>query len=569
MCSGAKKNFCPSSFPMTGGHRDQMGHCKSSILLELAASDDLTAFRNQVVENGCEVDEPCLWYGRKIGSRKMELEERTPLMIASMFGSLNVLKYVLETGKADVNRVSGSDKATALHCAVAGGSNGSLEAVKLLLGLSADPSKLDCHGSKPSDLILSVLNPSRRKSLRLLLEGEGFSCEEKLIIGYPEKKDYPAVDIPLPDINNGMYSSDEFRMYTFKVKPCSRAYSHDWTECPFVHPGENARRRDPRKYPYSCVPCPEFRRGSCPKGDSCEYSHGVFESWLHPAQYKTRLCKDETGCARKVCFFAHKPEELRPVYASTGSALPSSKSFSPPLSPVASRKSMGLWASPPALQLSGSRLKAGLTARELDLEMELLRLEQEIPRISSSSPYLSKDFSRFLESTNFEDYLRSPDLTTQSQLPGFSVAHLQSQLGAQTFQDMALLHRSNLASQSTRRSPPFGLDSSSDVATAVVNSRSAAAMTRSTSFKEGLPPTQGVFIPSNSSAQSNLSGWGSPDGKLDWGVQRDELNKLRKSYSFGVRHTNSTMNMAHHAHEHDVSWINSLVRDVPHGDQGM
>ncbi|MQL41652.1 hypothetical protein EI012_27490, partial [Escherichia coli] len=101
------------------------------------------------------------------------------------------------------------------------------------------------------------------------------------------------VDISLPDINNGIYGTDEFRMYSFKVKPCSRAYSHDWTECPFVHPGENARRRDPRKYPYSCVPCPEFRKGTCQKGDSCEYAHGVFESWLHPAQYRTRRCKDE------------------------------------------------------------------------------------------------------------------------------------------------------------------------------------------------------------------------------------------------------------------------------------
>ncbi|OAY70230.1 Zinc finger CCCH domain-containing protein 29 [Ananas comosus] len=99
---------------------------------------------------------------------------------------------------------------------------------------------------------------------------------------------------------NGIYSTDEFRMYAFKVKPCSRAYSHDWTKCPFVHPGENARRRNPRKFLYSCVPCPEFRKGSCRHGDACEYAHGVFESWLHPAQYRTRLSKDETGCARRV-----------------------------------------------------------------------------------------------------------------------------------------------------------------------------------------------------------------------------------------------------------------------------
>ncbi|CAO2174927.1 unnamed protein product [Urochloa humidicola] len=47
------------------------------------------------------------------------------------------------------------------------------------------------------------------------------------------------------------YGSDEFRMYEFKVRRCARARSHDWTECPFAHPGEKARRRDPRVHRYS------------------------------------------------------------------------------------------------------------------------------------------------------------------------------------------------------------------------------------------------------------------------------------------------------------------------------
>ncbi|MFS7944633.1 putative transcription factor C3H family [Helianthus anomalus] len=131
-------------------------------------------------------------------------------------------------------------------------------------------------------------------------------------------------------MKNGIYrihNTDEFRMYAFKIKPCSRVYSHDWTECPFVHPGENTRRRDTRKYHYSCVPRPEFRKGSCRQGDNCEYAHGIFECWLHPAQYRTRLCKDEVGCSRKVCFFAHKLEELRPLHPSTGSAVLSPRSL--------------------------------------------------------------------------------------------------------------------------------------------------------------------------------------------------------------------------------------------------
>ncbi|KAI9119088.1 hypothetical protein K1719_009763 [Acacia pycnantha] len=107
------------------------------------------------------------------------------------------------------------------------------------------------------------------------------------------------------------YSCDHFRMFEFKVRRCARGRSHDWTECPYAHPGEKARRRDPRKYHYSGTACPDFRKGNCKKGDACEFAHGVFECWLHPARYRTQPCKDGTGCRRRVCFFAHTPEQLR------------------------------------------------------------------------------------------------------------------------------------------------------------------------------------------------------------------------------------------------------------------
>ncbi|ERN15247.1 zinc finger CCCH domain-containing protein 20 [Amborella trichopoda] len=107
------------------------------------------------------------------------------------------------------------------------------------------------------------------------------------------------------------YSCDEFRMYDFKVRRCVRGRSHDWTECPYAHPGEKARRRDPRKFHYSGTACPDFRKGNCKRGDSCEFAHGVFECWLHPARYRTQPCKDGTSCRRRVCFFAHTPEQLR------------------------------------------------------------------------------------------------------------------------------------------------------------------------------------------------------------------------------------------------------------------
>ncbi|CAN4103296.1 unnamed protein product [Withania somnifera] len=115
----------------------------------------------------------------------------------------------------------------------------------------------------------------------------------------------------LDDDDDDPYSSDHFRMYEFKVRRCTRSRSHDWTDCPFAHPGEKARRRDPRTFHYSGTVCSEFRKGNCNRGDNCEFAHGVFECWLHPTRYRTEACKDGKNCKRKVCFFAHTPRQLR------------------------------------------------------------------------------------------------------------------------------------------------------------------------------------------------------------------------------------------------------------------
>ncbi|XP_057431442.1 zinc finger CCCH domain-containing protein 23-like [Lotus japonicus] len=106
-------------------------------------------------------------------------------------------------------------------------------------------------------------------------------------------------------------STDHFRMFDFKVNLCQRGRPHDWTDCPYAHPGEKARRRDPRKHHYSATPCPDLRKGYCNRGDSCHFAHGVFECWLHPSRYRTQPCKDGTFCRRRVCFFAHTANQLR------------------------------------------------------------------------------------------------------------------------------------------------------------------------------------------------------------------------------------------------------------------
>ncbi|KAK7311403.1 hypothetical protein RJT34_09533 [Clitoria ternatea] len=133
-----------------------------------------------------------------------------------------------------------------------------------------------------------------------------------------------------------LFSTDHFRMFQFKIKNCPRGRSHDWTHCPYAHPAEKARRRDPRKYHYSGVACPDYRKGTCKRGDTCQFAHGVFECWLHPSRYRTQLCKDGTGCRRRVCFFAHTDDQLRvpePFVSSPTSVINSSFSDSPPASP--------------------------------------------------------------------------------------------------------------------------------------------------------------------------------------------------------------------------------------------
>ncbi|XP_023512651.1 zinc finger CCCH domain-containing protein 66-like [Cucurbita pepo subsp. pepo] len=632
MCCNSKS--VSPNFVMNGRFKQgKLGLCLS-VLLEFSATDDLIGFRSAVEEHGYDIDEASLWYGRSIGSKKMRYEERTPLMVAAMFGSLNVLSYIVHRGCVDVNRTCGSDGPTALHCAVAGGSAVSDQVVELLLDASADASAVDANGNRPSDLIgrdFSLASYSRRKVLQQLLNGweeDGLGSSEAIFYEMEtlepveassswaardgmEKKEYP-VDLSLPDIKNEMYSTDEFRMYTFKIKPCTRAYSHDWTECPFVHPGENARRRDLRKYHYSCVPCPEFRKGTCRQGDACEYAHGIFECWLHPAQYRTRLCKDETGCTRKVCFFAHKPEELRPLYASTGSAVPSPRSIcgssldmasissltlgspsalmpsssTPPLTPTGVSSPMGgtMWQTqPPTLQLPGSRLKASLSARDVDLDVELLSLESQRRRqkqlideisclpspsrwnngLSTTASFPSPRSSRNgelnglggMKPTNLEEFFGSVDPAMLPQLQGLSLDSMGSQVQSPSRIPMRQsLNRSFLSSYANSIGSPPARSSQPSVSAAVsvLSPRGALFTNRSQSFIE------------QNAMPSNLSDWGSPNGKLDWGIHGEELNKLRKSASYGFQGSSlATPTMHATAPEPDVSWVQSLVKDTP------
>ncbi|XP_066379629.1 zinc finger CCCH domain-containing protein 37-like [Miscanthus floridulus] len=169
-------------------------------------------------------------------------------------------------------------------------------------------------------------------------------------------------------------ADDEFMMYEFKVRRCARARSHDWTACPYAHPGEAARRRDPRRVAYTGEPCPDFRHrpgAACPRGLACPFAHGTFELWLHPSRYRTRPCRAGAACRRRVCFFAHTVAELRAA-AGAGTkdeCLPLSLSPKSTLAP--------LWESPPVSPVEGQRRWVDAIdepSSDADAEMEELML---------------------------------------------------------------------------------------------------------------------------------------------------------------------------------------------------
>ncbi|KVI11345.1 zinc finger CCCH domain-containing protein 30-like [Cynara cardunculus var. scolymus] len=581
-------------------------------LLELAANNDIEGFSQLIGSDPSGLDEVGLWYGRQKGSKQMVLEHRTPLMVAAMYGSVDVLKLILSQSKADVNRSCGVDKTTALHCAASGGSLNAVEIIKLLLLAGADPNLIDVNGLRPVDVIVvSPKFPDKKKTLEELLgvDGESSLLDSNLRSPSPEngspvsesdlvsspkistfsdnKREYP-VDPSLPDIKNSIYSTDEFRMYSFKVRPCSRAYSHDWTECPFVHPGENARRRDPRKYHYSCVPCPDFRKGTCRRGDMCEYAHGVFECWLHPAQYRTRLCKDGTSCNRRVCFFAHTQDELRPLFVSTGSAVPSPRStnsgpnaldfaaamslmpgslssFTPPMSPSANGMSNMNWPQPnvPSLHLPGSnlqssRLRSSLNARDISDQDLNLQLFNELSRQQRAAHNQS-----ILTPTKLDDIFAaessSPRFSDQSV---YSPRH-NSSVFNQFQQQQSMLSPINtnfspknasFAVQSPGRMSPRSVEPISPMSSRVsmlARENQHQQQFRSLSSRE-LGSRSGAIL---GSAVDPWSKWGPTGEKADWGVNADDFGKLRRSSSFE--------NGGNNGEEPDLSWVQSLVKETP------
>lgn len=45
-----------------------------------------------------------------------------------------------------------------------------------------------------------------------------------------------------------------------QIQRCFEDHPHDWTACPFAHPTEKARRRDPTRYKYNGTACADYRK---------------------------------------------------------------------------------------------------------------------------------------------------------------------------------------------------------------------------------------------------------------------------------------------------------------------
>ncbi|TVU33962.1 hypothetical protein EJB05_15781, partial [Eragrostis curvula] len=407
------------------GRRDRV-----AALLELAAADDAAGFAAALGAAGGEAAELAdgveLWHGRS-----KAYEPRTPLMVAAACGSAAVVDLLLGLGCLDVNRRPGVDGATALHCAASGGSPNAPAVVRALLAAGADRDVPDSAGRVPADVVNNAHHPDAAAAMQALL---GAPRRQPARPPASVKKEYPA-DPTLPDLRSSVYASDEFRMFRFKVQPCARAYAHDWTECPFLHPGENARRRDPRRHAYTAVPCASFRHADgCPRGDACDFAHGVFESWLHPSQYRTKLCRDGDACARRICFFAHADRELRraPRDEDDGGVL---------LSPRAAADDMAaLGLLPPAahwLQQQGRSpaFNASLLDAQVDDLGALLdftslgrpqpRLSRRQPAFAPPSPYIALPPSRFGNDDHGGSAYYSPEAAKTSQL----LARIRQQQG--------------------------------------------------------------------------------------------------------------------------------------------
>jgi hypothetical protein len=311
-------------------------------------------------------------------------------------------------------------------------------------------------------------------------------------------------------------------------------------------------------------------------------------------------------CARRICFFAHDEVELRHVPHNNGAGLLSPRATSsidmtaaaapgllpgsptrhfvpPPGSPSSVNNGGGA----AAHWLQGSRLRSSYNARDAQLDDLGTLLEWEsqclgalsLPQSSRSQQCLSTGLSirptaitqSSLEEMYASDMAMSPRFTNDQGHSVYSPTHKSAILN-KIHQQKGLLSPVN----TNRTYSPRSLDPS-----ALIHSPFGGMSPRSPRTMEPTSPLSArvgstvtrreVFdqfsclnkhqVPSVGSPRNSNASWGNigtPKSKVDWGVDDEELVRLRRPMQPGVAEEGP-----------DVSWVRSLVNHAEmNGNKG-
>lgn len=212
----------------------------TSPVLAAAASNDLSQIRWLIERENVPVDFMGDWYAEpRNGGKGLERQKRTPCMVAASHGALEVLLYVLQMGADPNKRSEDEERCTAMHCAAAGGAALSTEAIKTLLLFGADRNARDMYGRVPADCLPGTASDMNANgSSDAGGSSSGGSASTGGNRGHTPSSQAVNSQAALQDPDEETLMSDEFRMYEFKIRRCSRTRAHDWTECPYTHPGE-------------------------------------------------------------------------------------------------------------------------------------------------------------------------------------------------------------------------------------------------------------------------------------------------------------------------------------------
>ncbi|GJV55961.1 zinc finger CCCH domain-containing protein 30 [Tanacetum coccineum] len=488
--------------------------CKTSdTLLELAAKNDIDGFTKLLNRDSISVDQVGLWYMWQKGSKQVVCDKRTPLMVAAMYGSLHVLRKILSLSRRDVNRSTGDDQTTALHCAASCGSLNAVEVVKLLLAKGADPNLMDANCLRPMDMIVdSPEYPDLKQALHEILGLKDGVLHMKL--NFESKREYH-VDPSLPKIKNSTYS-DKFMMYSFKVVPM----------VPHVH--------------FSIIEeeCPFF----------------FILGGKRKTYNRTRLCNYGTGSNRNVCFFAHNQEELRLLDVKSPSpsgnemlnwqVLPGSNfhaSLFSDQSMFSPRNNLSVFNQFQLMSPQGIEAISPMRARALNLATDYQHGQPHVRSLSLQE----------LGSTSVDPWSRwssssgEPDLVVNKKEPDLSWVQSSSLSDQSSFSPNNNLSAFNQLHQQQNIISPFNMNFSLKKAPFGVESMSHQSivslphmstrnlnLTRSREYVTNPWPS-----PVMGSSVGPWSKWGSSSGKANLAVKREELG---------------------------LSWIHSLLDEIPH-----